>query len=117
MIDNILQDLLNSVNGSRAVIFLDGDGESIAHAGNHDADLKLQGAWKEIHFGHIRDITERLGLGSVKAVLFSLEEGNELIVPVGGQYCLLLFLSPFASLQEALGRLADTVQQLKKQIE
>lgn len=117
MIDKILQDLIDRVKGSRAVIFLDGDGEAIAQAGTQVVDLKLLGAWKEIHFGHIREITERLGLGSVKAVLFSLEEGNELIVPVGGEYCLLLFLSSFASPQEALEHLAVAVQQLQKEIE
>ncbi len=117
MIEKILNDLVASVKGARAAIFLDGDGETISQAGAADVDMKLLGAWKEIHLDHIKEITGQLGLGSVQAVLFSLEEGNELIVPVGSKYCLLLFLSPFAGLQEALGHLADTVQQLQKEID
>ncbi len=117
MIDKILQDLIASVQGSRAVIFLDGDGEAIAHAGDAGPDIKLIGAWKEIHHDHIREITNRLGLGSVRAVLFSLDEGNELIVPVMDDYCLVLFLSPLATLQDALTHLNKSVELLKKDIE
>lgn len=96
MLNQILADVLSSVNGSRAVIFLDGEGENIAHAGGHAADINLLGAWKEIHLDQIRDMARRLGFGNVTAVLFSLDEGNELLVPVSGEYCLLVFLSSYA---------------------
>lgn len=117
MIEEILRGLIVSVQGARAVIFLDGDGETIAQAGVAEKDMKLLGAWKEIHLDHIKEITERLGLGSVQAVLFSLDEGNELIVPVMGEYCLLLFLSAFASPLEAMTHLKKAVELLKQDIE
>jgi predicted regulator of Ras-like GTPase activity (Roadblock/LC7/MglB family) len=117
LIEKILQDLIASVPGAKAVIFLDGDGETIVQAGEAVADIKLLGAWKEIHFDHIKEITQRLGLGSVQAVLFSLDEGNELIVPVAGDYCLLLFLSAFASPLEAMTHLKKAVELLRKDIE
>lgn len=116
MIQTILDDLLAGIQGARAVIFLDGDGEAIAQAGNAEADLKLQGAWKEIHLDHIKEITQRLGLGSVRAVLFSLDEGNELIVPVKDEYCLLLFLSALAGPLEAMIHLKKAVELLKQDI-
>lgn len=117
MIQEILDDLIASVPGSRAVVFLDGEGETISQSGDYGSDLKLLGAWKEIHLDHIREIAERLGLGAVNAVLFSLEEGIELIVPVAGDYCLLLFLSNFANVQDAIAGLRITVQRLRKDIE
>ncbi|MDA8424326.1 MAG: roadblock/LC7 domain-containing protein [Nitrospiraceae bacterium] len=117
MIQQILDDLIASVQGSRAVIFLDNEGETISQSGAYDGDLKLLGAWKEIHLDHIREITERLGLGTINAVLFSLDEGNELIVPVSGDYCLLLFLSNFANIQDAMAGLRTAVKRLKKDIE
>lgn len=117
LIEKILQDLLASVQGARAVIFLDGDGETIAQNGEAIVDMKLLGAWKEIHLDHIKEITQRLGLGSVQAVLFSLDEGNELIVPVSGDYCLLLFLSAFASPLEAMTHLKKAVELLRQDIE
>ncbi len=117
MIQQILDELIASVPGSRAVVFLDGEGEMISQSGDYGGDLKLLGAWKEIHLDHIREIAARLGLGAVNAVLFSLEEGNELIVPVAGDYCLLLFLSNFANVQDAIAGLRTTVQRLKKDIE
>jgi predicted regulator of Ras-like GTPase activity (Roadblock/LC7/MglB family) len=117
VIQQILDELIASVPGSRAAIFLDGEGEAISQSGDYGGDLKLLGAWKEIHLDHIREITERLGLGTVNAVLFSLDEGNELIVPVRGDYCLLLFLSTFANVQDAMGGLRVTVQRLRKEIE
>jgi hypothetical protein len=89
----------------------------ISQSGDSGGDLKLLGAWKEIHLDHIRDIATRLGLGAVNAVLFSLEEGNELMVPVAEDYCLLLFLSNFANVQEAIRRLKIAVQSLRKDIE
>ncbi len=117
LIQQILDELIASVPGSRAVVFLDGDGETISLAGNYGSDLKLLGAWKEIHLDHIKDIAERLGLGAVNAVLFSLEEGNELVVPVTGDYCLLLFLSNFANVQEAMAGSRTAVQRLRQDIE
>jgi len=117
LIKKILEDLLGSVSGAQAAIFLDGEGEAIAHAGDATVDMKILGAWKEIHLDHIKEISGRLGLGTVHAVLFSLDEGNELIVPVGGDYCLLLFLSAYADLQVAITRLKLAIERLKKDIE
>ncbi len=117
VINDILEELVASVRGSRAAIFLDMDGESIAQAGDSCVDLKLLGAWKEIHLDHIKGISERLGMGTVHAVLFSLDDGNELIAPVAGDYCLLLDLSAFANLQEAMAAMKIAIEKLKKDIE
>ena len=117
MIQEILEELISSVQGARAVIFLDGEGEAISQAGDYSGDIKLLGAWKEIHLDHLRDITERLGLGNINAVLFSLDQGTELIIPVSGDYCLLLFLSNLANVQDAMAGLKVTVKRLKKEID
>jgi predicted regulator of Ras-like GTPase activity (Roadblock/LC7/MglB family) len=117
MLNQILEDVLSSVNGSRAVIFLDGEGEAIAHAGGHAADIKLLGAWKEIHLDEVRDIARRLGIGDIHAVLFSLDGENELLVPVTGEYCLLLFLSAHAGVQDAMRGMKTAVERLKQEIE
>lgn len=116
VIQKILNDVLSTVRGAQAVIFLDGEGEAVAMAGEHGVDMKLLGAWKEIHLDQIRDITGRLGLGSVQAVLFSLEEGTELLVPVKDDYCLLLFMSSFTGLQEAMAGLRGAVEELRNDI-
>lgn len=80
-------------------------------------DIQLIGAWKEIQLDRIKDIAGRLGLGGVHAVLFSVEEGTELVVPVSEEYCLLLFLSAYANLQEALERTRDAMKRLKAEVE
>jgi predicted regulator of Ras-like GTPase activity (Roadblock/LC7/MglB family) len=116
-LDGILKDFLASVKGARAAIFLDGDGESVAQAGEAGTDIKLLGAWKEIQLDRITEITGRLGLGSVRAVLFSLEEGNGLIAPVSDGYCVLLFMSAYADTREAMTELQNAVELLKKDIE
>jgi predicted regulator of Ras-like GTPase activity (Roadblock/LC7/MglB family) len=116
VIDTILNNLISSVNGAQAAIFLDGDGESISQAGKLNRDMKLLGAWKEIHLDRIKEISGRLGLGTVRAVLFSLEEGNELVAPVAGEYCILLFLSAYASPQDAMAELIKAIELLKKDI-
>ncbi len=117
MIDQILKDLITSVNGARAAIFLDGDGESIALAGETSVDMRLVGAWKELELDRLKAITGRLGLGGIHAVLFSKDDGNELVVPIGEEYCLLLFLSALSNLQEALARLKEAMKLLEKDIE
>lgn len=117
MINTILEELISSINGAQAAIFLDGDGEAIAQAGDTSMDIKLLGAWKEIQLDRIKEIAGRLGLGNVRAVLFSLDEGNELIVPVADEYCLLFFLSAYANLQEAMTGLKKAIELLKKDIE
>ena len=117
VLEEILNDLVRSVRGASAAIFVDGDGEAITQTGETKSDIRLLGAWKEIHLDRIKEITNGLGLGSVKAVLFSLEEGNELIVPVEPDYCLILFMSSFADIQLAMRELERCIVLIKKDIE
>ena len=117
MLEQILGDLITSVRGASAALFVDGDGEAIVEAGDVEKDIRLLGAWKEIHLDRIKEITGRLGLGSVKAVLFSLDEGNELIAPVGSDYCLILFMSPYTDLRTAMSGLEKATVLLQKDIE
>ncbi len=112
MLDKILGRLITSVDGAHAAIFLDHDGEAIAQSGDFAIDVRLLGAWKEIHLDHIKEITGRLGLGTVHAVLFSLDEGNQLIAPVLNNYCLLLLLSPYANLRNAMAGLKTAIGEL-----
>ena len=116
MLQQILGDLVASVRGASAALFVDGDGEAIVEAGEPEKDIKLLGAWKEIHLDRIKEITGRLGLGSVNAVLFSLDEGNELIAPVEPDYCVILFMSPYADLRGAMSELTKTIALLQKDI-
>lgn len=113
----ILENLVRSVQGASAVIFLDGEGEAIAQAGNTGQDIKFLGAWKEIHLDQIKEITLRLGLGTVHAVLFSHDQGNELLMPVSTEYCLLLFLSSYADIKKARDELDKSIDLLRKDIE
>ena len=117
MLEQILGDLITSVRGASAAIFVDGDGEAVVQAGAAEKDIKLLGAWKEIHLDSIKEITGRLGLGSVKAVLFSLDEGNELIVPVKPDYCLILFMSPYTDIRLAMSELDKAIDLVQKDIE
>lgn len=108
--------MLSSVKGARSAILLDGEGESVAEAGTSDRDMRFLGAWKEIHLDHIREIAKRLKIGSVRAVLFTHDEGNELIVPISGEYSLLVFLSSYAHMREALQTLKITVELLQVEV-
>lgn len=116
MIKQILEDLVAEVNGAQAAIFLDGEGEAISQAGRRDIDAQLIGAWKEIELDRIKDISKRFKLGEVHAVLFSLDQLHELVVPVADEYCLLLFLSAYADLQDAMKGIKITVERLKDDI-
>lgn len=117
MLDKILNDLLSAVKGASAAIFVDGDGEAVVQAGDTQRDIRLLGAWKEIHLDRIKEITAQLGLGSVQAVLFSLDEGNELIAPVGQDYCLILFMSSYSDIRQAMAEMMKSIELLKKDIE
>jgi predicted regulator of Ras-like GTPase activity (Roadblock/LC7/MglB family) len=117
VLDQILNEMIKSVRGASAAIFLDGDGEAIVQAGENDTDIKIMCAWKEIHLDRIKEITRRLKLGSVKAVLFSLDQGNELIVPVDPDYCLILFMSSYADIRQAIAELEKAIVLIKKDIE
>ncbi len=116
MIKQILNDLVAAVNGAKTAIFLDGEGETISQSGDHDIDVQLIGAWKEIELDRIKDISKRLKLGEVHAVLISLDQLNELVVPVADEYCLLLLLSAYASVQDAMSGVKNTIELLKVEI-
>jgi hypothetical protein len=49
-------------------------------------------------------------------VLFSLDQGNELMVPIEQEYCLVLFLSAFADLRAAMTQLQKSIELIKKDI-
>lgn len=116
MLDEILKDLISAVKGASAAIFVDGDGEAIVQAGDSQKDIRLLGAWKELHLDRIKEITTQLGLGSVQAVLFSLDEGNELIAPVGSDYCLVLFMSSYSDIRQAITEMMKAIDLLNKEI-
>ena len=117
MLDQILKDFITAVKGASAAIFVDGDGEAIVQAGETEKDLRLLGAWKELHLDRIKEITTQLGLGSVQAVLFSLDEGNELIAPVAQDYCLILFMSSYSDIRQAMAEMMKAIALLTKEIE
>jgi predicted regulator of Ras-like GTPase activity (Roadblock/LC7/MglB family) len=112
----IVQNLVGSVGGARSAIFLDGDGETIVQVGSSSVDMQILGAWQEIHLDRIKEITARLGLGNVNAVLFSQDDGNALMVPVDRDYALLLYMSSYADLQDALKKLKGSVGELLAEI-
>ena len=116
MIKEILDDLVASVNGAQAALFLDGDGEAISQSGVQDIDLRLTGAWKEIQLDRIKDISKNLGLGKVHAVMNSVDQRNELVIPVEDEYCILLILSAYATIQESLHGAKSSLEQLKIEI-
>jgi predicted regulator of Ras-like GTPase activity (Roadblock/LC7/MglB family) len=116
VLDQILKDLISAVKGASAAIFVDGDGEAIVQAGDSQKDIRLLGAWKELHLDRIKEITTQLGLGSVRAVLFSLDEGNELIAPVGTDYCLVLFMSCYSDIRQAIAAMMKAIDLLNKEI-
>lgn len=116
MIKQILDDLVAELPGAQATIFLDGDGEAISQSGVQDFDVRLIGAWKEIQLDRIKDISKNLGLGSVHAVMYSLDQRNELVIPIEEEYCLLLILSPITSIQECLYRAQGGLERLKREI-
>jgi predicted regulator of Ras-like GTPase activity (Roadblock/LC7/MglB family) len=117
LLNGILNDLVRGVTGASAAVFLDGDGEMIAEAGAGGYDLKVRGAWNEIRLDRIKEVARRLNLGSIHAVLCSMDEGCELIAPVSTDYCVLLLLSPYADLRSALHELGKAIELLAKDIE
>jgi predicted regulator of Ras-like GTPase activity (Roadblock/LC7/MglB family) len=116
VLNRILGDLVSAVRGASAALFLDGDGEMIARAGDADLEIGLRGAWKEIHLDQIKEITAALRLGPVQAVLFSVDGGNELVTPVSAEYSLVLFLSPYSDLDEARRETAKAVDLILQDI-
>jgi predicted regulator of Ras-like GTPase activity (Roadblock/LC7/MglB family) len=116
LIKQILDDLVAEGNGIQAAIFLDGEGETIVQSGERNVDVQLIGAWKEIQLDRIKDISKRLKFGEVRAVLFLLDQGKELVVPVVDEYCLVLLLSITADFRDSLNRVRNAVELLKKDI-
>jgi predicted regulator of Ras-like GTPase activity (Roadblock/LC7/MglB family) len=116
LIKRILDDLVADGRGVQAAIFLDGEGETIVQSGERNFDIQLIGAWKEIQLDRIKDISKRLKFGEVHTVLFTLDQGKELVIPVVDEYCLVLLLSASADFRDALNRAGIAIELLKKDI-
>ena len=116
MLDRILGELVLAVRGASAALFLDGEGEMIARAGEAGIEIGLRGAWKEIHLDRIKEVSAGLHLGQVRAVLFSLDGGNELVTPVSQDYSLVLFLSPYSDLHQAMSETERAIDLILKDI-
>jgi hypothetical protein len=45
-----------------------------------------------------------------------LDEGNDLIAPVGEDYCLILFMSSYSDIRQAMAEMMKSIELLKKDI-
>lgn len=113
----ILRDLVATVDGTLAALFIDHHGEAVDTAGFlPDYDRKVIGAYQGIFITQIEAICEALGHGRVDRVKIEFEGSTILKTVVDDQYYLILVLGPDANEGLAWNHLARTRELLRQEM-
>jgi predicted regulator of Ras-like GTPase activity (Roadblock/LC7/MglB family) len=89
----ILEELLRSINGARAALLLDSEGEVVVDAGPRDDRHRLIGAYQGIALASIRRLAGRYDWGGVRHVVCRYAEGTLILRPLRDGYYLVVALS------------------------
>lgn len=115
--DRILQRMVEETSGAQGAIFVDREGEAIAHypAGAGD-EMKLVGAHYGIVWLGLEALVRRHLKWPMREAILHLEKGVCLMRPLQGQYLLLLLLHPSGVMGQARRRLMWAAGEIQKEI-
>lgn len=99
---SILKELVLNVDGANGAIFLDSDGEAVEWYTRGDVELlRLKAAYLAVLVHTCREVSSKLGLGSMSELVLEYEGANCLVREVEHGYFFFLDLDPFSNLAEA----------------
>jgi predicted regulator of Ras-like GTPase activity (Roadblock/LC7/MglB family) len=88
---SLLTELVDSVPGARGAIVADWEGEAVDQVGPmNDYDLRLVGAHKGIILGNLRETMEKVGNDDLRELVISTRDTQTLVLPITGDYFLVL---------------------------
>jgi predicted regulator of Ras-like GTPase activity (Roadblock/LC7/MglB family) len=88
---SLLTELVDSVPGARGAIVADWEGEAVDQVGPmDDYDLRLIGAHKGIILDNLRETMEKVGNEDLRELVISTRDTQTLILPITGEYFLVL---------------------------
>lgn len=113
----ILHDLVASIDGALAALFIDHHGEAVDAAGLlPDYDLKVIGAYQGIFLNQIEAIGGAIPLGGVERLKIEWEDSTILNTLVDDEYYLILVLRTGANEGIAWNQLARTRERIRQEM-
>lgn len=115
--DLILKKLVLRVEGAVGSIFIDREGEEVAHyAALPDEEIKLMGAHYGILWSELEALVRRHLDTRLRETIFFHEKGIGLMRPLQKDYLVFLLLKPSGSVGQARRWLKSAVPELEKEI-
>ncbi len=118
-LDKIIEDLVESVPGSRAAILADWEGEAVVtytSGERTDYEIKFVGAHHGIILARAKEMIERLSHGAAEKIVFHQDEFTVITAPVNDEYYVVLTLDPYAIPGQADMGLRKAVKLIKEDI-
>lgn len=113
----LLGQLVTSVPGAQGAILADWEGEAVDQYGlMDDYDLKVMGAHKGVILHNMREVVARLGDDHLSEIVITTTQAQTLVLPVTGDYFLVLTLDRSDALGRALFEARRCAQSLRKEI-
>lgn len=112
-----LTQLTDTVPGAQGAIIADWEGEAVDQVGLlDDYELKVIGAHKGIILHNMRDVVARLGDDLLSEIVITTSRAQMLVLPITGDYFLVLALERSAALGRALFEARRCALALRREI-
>jgi predicted regulator of Ras-like GTPase activity (Roadblock/LC7/MglB family) len=113
----LLKNLVSSVDGANAAIFLDSDGEAVQWFAKEGGErLCLRAAYVSVILRTCRASAGRLKLGNISSVILEYEGARFVVEELDRGYLLVLELGPSANIGQALYRIQPAVTSLRREL-
>ncbi|MBI3805539.1 MAG: hypothetical protein HY282_17460 [Nitrospirae bacterium] len=100
--DRILRRIVDETSEAIGAIFIDREGEAIAHYSTRSGDeMKLVGAHYGIIWLELETVVQQYLKSSISETILTLERGICLLRPLQGEYLLLLVIAPSGGMGQA----------------
>jgi predicted regulator of Ras-like GTPase activity (Roadblock/LC7/MglB family) len=114
---DILRELVSSVEGAGGAIFLDADGEAVQWFAKSDAErLKLRAAYTAVMVQSCRAAARSLKLGRMNYLMIDYDGARLLAQEIESGYFIVLELDASSTVGQALYRLEPAVARLRREV-
>jgi predicted regulator of Ras-like GTPase activity (Roadblock/LC7/MglB family) len=113
----LLKELVERTAGAQGAILADWEGEAVEHFSRmDDYQLKVVGAHKGLILDGFRRVTSRLGGAEPQEIVINTDKSQTLVLPVNGEYFLVLILAPESLFGRALFEARRCICRLRLEI-
>jgi len=114
----LLGSVVDRIPGAKGLILADWEGEAVdQYSQMDDYELRVIGAHKGILLNHMRELAPQLDNSNPSEIIVTSEQFRTIILPVNAEYYVVLVTSRESCSSQAVHRLKECCDELRKEIE